>query len=230
VRSRLLVAVVMTVQLLVATGCAAGSAHGEISSPQECRRLRGKAAARGIGMAMGAVVVAGFVALIAAAGAKPDFGSGGSGRARRRQVRRDARAAACSRRATESAAIPRDVEHAFRTGPGHESPEILEVPASGGGTVSLSAEELRRAIAPHVPEIRACMPGAEGILLLDARIDGRSGRVSGIVLQGPLAGKRVADCVAAVVAHVQTRTFEGVVDVRWRVRCLESGSGPVVLE
>jgi hypothetical protein len=218
VRARLLVAIALTAHLLAATGCAAGSAHGEISSPQECRRLRGKAAARGIGMAMGAVVVAGFVALIAAAGANPDFGSGGSGRAARRQARRDARAAACSRHAPESAAIPRDVEPASRTEPGHESPEILEVPASHGRAETLSAAELHRAITPHVQDIRACMPGAEGILLLDARIDGKSGRVSGIVLQGPLAGKRFADCVAAVVAHVQTRRFDGVVDVRWKVR------------
>jgi len=227
VPARLLSAATLVVFLAALPGCAtSGTSTTPVSSGasprQECRRMRGAAAARGIAMAVGAVVVVGVVvvAVAASGGGNPNFGGSGSrARAERRQARRSARAAVCSDDGSgpTAVALAGPASSPPLPPPLPETPDVVDVPDQYGGPEALSLLELQQAIAPHVEALRACAPGAEGTLFLDARIDGYSGRVTGIVLRGPLAGQVPTDCVSAVSANIETRRFAGVVDVRWQV-------------
>jgi len=185
--------------------------------------MRGAAAARGFGMAVGAILLVGVVVVAVAAGGGGSNGlsGGGSGqRAERRRARRAQRAEVCADDGSGAVASgpPAPAEPPPPPPPSPGTPDVVDVPEEYGGPDALSLVELQRAIAPHVPGLRACAPAADGTLFLDARIDGYSGRVTRIVLRGPLAAEVPTECVSAVSARIETRRFAGVVDVRWELR------------
>lgn len=213
---RLLCTGVAVAFLFTLPGCATTGATNE----QQCRRMRGAAAGRGIGMAIGAVVVFGVVLVAAAGGGSPNFGgSGSSRRAEARQRRRAERIAACERAAGDSSA--QQIAAANEPPPPPtvaQGPEAaMDIPLEPVEAGPPSFVELQQAIAPVLYAVRACAPMARGTLHLDARLDGATGRVVGVALGGPIAGQVSPQCAANAASRIQVRTFHGVVDVRWLV-------------
>ncbi len=215
----LLIAVLLVTTSVTQSGCAAGLSQ---TQRRHCRALRRRAVGRAIGLTLGAIVVVGVVVAAAAAGgSSPNFGGGHRRRSRRRQARRQARLEACRAESPQpEAAItggevsgPAEVAD---SGP-PQSAEAVEIPIVAVEQGPPSVEELDQAIAEHADAVRSCQGPNAGVLYVDARIQGQSGGVIGVLLHGPSAVGVEPRCVYQALQGLRVRPFPGVVDVRWAI-------------
>ncbi|MCA9578266.1 MAG: hypothetical protein H6726_10695 [Sandaracinaceae bacterium] len=216
-----LLALVMSLALLVSSSISSvGCAHGASAAQRrECRQLRGRAVARVIGMTLGAVVVVGVViAAAATSGSTPNFGGGGR-RSRRSQARREARWAACrdTGPASPSDSTPSAAPVAAPSPTVVEFSDVADIPIVPVENGPPSVEELDAAIQPHADAVRLCHGPNAGTLFVDARLDGATGSVVGVLLHGPAAEGVAPSCVYHALDALRVHPFDGVVDVRWAI-------------
>ena len=179
--------------LLAQSAC---TRHLPEAQRRECQELRGKAAVRGIFMPVGIVVVAFFYMLA------PDAveGEGNDRRAKRRERRRHRRE------------VCRDIQRPLPPVSVSESPTderpVLPPP---------DEELLARALRSVEADVRACVPDARGLLILDAGLHGRSGRVTSFDLEGEGVAPGHRACLEDVMRTVRFEPFEGAMRVRWSI-------------
>ena len=99
--------------------------------------------------------------------------------------------------------------------PGEFAPEDIPIAPVEAGPPSVA--ELDDAIAVYAEIIRECAPASRGTLYVDARIQGATGAVSGVVLGGEGSHGVSAACVHQALATLRVDPFEGAVDVRWAI-------------
>lgn len=199
--------------VLSTTGCA-----GSLTAAQreQCRELRSRAAGRALAGVIGSVALLGVVVIASAAlGRTPNFGNVGRGGRSRRASLRAQRLAAC--RAPEHPGDPGVVLVLDPEGPvpGEYAPTDIPIAPVPGGPPS--ATELDEALEQHMERVLACAPRSHGMLYIDARIQGESGAISGLVLGGEGSYGVSVRCVTEALSALRVRPFEGVVDVRWGV-------------
>lgn len=189
--------VLLLTSALLSTACA--TRHLPEAQRQECRQLRGKAAARGIFMPVGIAVVALFYVFAEAAA---DGDGDSEARTKRRRERRRHRREVC-----------RDIQ---RTLP----PSTVVASESTSSAVLLPPPDeaaLGAALRSVEAELRACVPDARGLLILDAGLHGRAGRVTSFELEGEGVAPGHRACVETVMRRVRFDPFDGAMRVRWSI-------------
>lgn len=184
---------------LPTTGCMRGATSEQ---RRECRQARAAAAGRAFGLTLGVVVL--VAVLVAADGNAGSLGSG-----RRRRSRRQRRLAVCRHPAERNGTMPVSRQ---QPAPSTSTP----TPVTAGEPPT--QEDLQSGIAAIEAPLRECAPGGSGDLVIDAAIDGATGRVRDFGLRGDAAATANPPCVADRLGRLQFTPFPGTVEVQWGLR------------
>lgn len=164
---------------------------------RECQQRRTRAAMRGVFMPVGIVVVALFYMI-------PGVGESRDGGDERRSDRRERR-----RHRRE---VCRDIQR-----PLTPVADTDELPDERPVLPPPDEERLGAALRAVEADVRACLPNARDLLVLDAGLHGPSGRVTSFELEGEGVAPGHRACLERVMRTVRFDPFEGAMRVRWSI-------------